>query len=461
MIELTLGHIANAVQGEVSAGTDPRTVINGITIDSRTVSAGDLFVAIPGDRVDGNQYAEQALDQGASAVLGQRSDLAAMITVADTQHALGALARYVHGKLPELVTIGLTGSSGKTSTKDLLAAILSTQGVTVAPPGSANNELGMPLTILSCTADTQFLVLEMGARGIGHIDYLCDIATPQIGIELNVGTSHLGEFGSRDAIALAKSELVRSLPVGGTAVLNADDPLVMAMSAVTDASVVTFGEHPDAGVRISELSLDELARPRFTIHHQGLQQSISLRFAGAHMAMNAAAAAAAALAAGVDLAAVAEALEQAEPRSRWRMEIHHTDSDVTVINDAYNANPESMRAALKALVAMSVPGRSWAVLGEMLELGDESVEQHDAIGRLAVRLDVDRLIAVGPGARPIHMGAAHEGSWGDESMWVSDPAQALDVLRAELQPGDAVLVKASRSIGLEQIAEVLLSGGSL
>lgn len=458
MINLSLAELANAVAGTLSAGTDPDSVVTGITLDSRAVSHGDLFVAIPGEHADGNAFTEQAIAAGASAVLGQRTDVAGVVTVDNTQEALGRLAAYVHQQLPHLVTVGLTGSSGKTSTKDLLAAILASQGPTVAPAGSANNELGMPLTILSCTPDTRFLVLEMGARGVGHIAYLCSIVTPQVGIELNVGTSHLGEFGSREAIASAKSELVRALPTEGTAVLNADDPLVMAMAAATSASVVTFGESNSANVRLSDLSLDELAQPRFTLTAQGVSVDVRLAFAGAHMAMNAAAAAAAALAVGVDLQSSAAALNDALPRSRWRMEIHQTSRGVTVVNDAYNANPESMRAALKALVAMGGEGRRWAVLGEMLELGDESTEQHDALGRLAVRLDVDRLIAVGPGARPIHMGAAHEGSWGEESVWVPDPEHALTLLNEELRPGDVVLVKASRSIGLERVAQALLGG---
>lgn len=456
MIELSVGDIAKAVGGTLSPGTSTEGVVKGITLDSRVVSEGDLFVAVPGEHVDGNAYTERALAAGASVVLGQRADVPGVITVEDTQKALGLLAAFVHGKLPDLVTVGLTGSSGKTSTKDLLAAILSDQGETVAPAGSANNELGMPLTILSCTEDTRFLVLEMGARGVGHIAYLCSIVTPHVGIELNVGTSHLGEFGSREAIARAKSELVRALPSTGTAVLNADDPLVMAMTDSTAAAIMTFGESPAADVCVSDVHLDEMARPHFTLTHGEDSVRVDLQFAGAHMAMNAAAAAAAALALGIDLTAVGGALNAALPRSRWRMEIHTTAHGVTIVNDAYNANPESMRAALKALVAMDAAGRKWAVLGEMLELGDESVEQHDALGRLAVRLDVDRLIAVGPGARPIHMGAAHEGSWGEESMWVEDAERALEVLNSEIQPGDVVLIKASRSIGLERVADALL-----
>lgn len=456
MIEMTVAQVCDSVGGTLSDGTDPNAAVSSIAIDSRHIEQGALFVAIPGERVDGNSYTEQALAAGAGAVLGQRTDVPGVVVVPDSQEALGRLASYVHGQLPDLVTVGMTGSSGKTSTKDLLAAILTTQGSTVAPAGSANNELGMPLTILACTTQTRFLVLEMGARGVGHIAYLCSIATPQVGIELNVGTSHLGEFGSREAIATAKSELVRALPDSGTAVLNADDPLVMQMAEVTAAQVMTFGEAPSADVQLKDLRLDELARPQFTLSHQGQTVPVALGFSGAHMAVNAAAAAAAAIAVGVELPDVAAALNTAEPRSRWRMEIHRTPDGITVINDAYNANPESMRAALKALMSMSTEGRTWAVLGEMLELGDESAEQHDSLGRLAVRLDVDRLLAVGDGARPIHMGAAHEGSWGEESAWTPDVDSAIEILRDQLLPGDVVLVKASRSIGLERVAQALL-----
>ena len=454
MIPFTLAQIAEAVGGEVHG--EPGTTVTGVTLDSRSVAAGDLFVALPGERVDGHDFIETALAAGAAGVLGQRLGEAAGVSVADSAVALGRLASAVLARLNQLTTVAMTGSSGKTSTKDLLAQVLADAGETIAPPGSFNNELGLPLTVLQCTETTKYLVLEMGARGVGHIAYLCDIATPDVSIVLNVGSAHVGEFGDRDAIARAKSEIVQALAPTGTAVLNADDPRVAAMAGLTAARVVTFGEAESADMRLSDLTLDELARPGFTLHYGSDSAEVQLALSGEHMAANAAAAATAAVAMGLPLAQVARSLTAAGPRSRWRMEVGQTADGVTVINDAYNANPESVRAALKSLVAMAGGGRTWAVLGEMLELGDEATEQHDAIGRLAVRLDVGRLIAVGEGARPIHMGAAHEGSWGNESAWVPDVDAALAILQAELAPGDVVLIKASRAVGLEKVAQALL-----
>lgn len=457
MIPFTLTEIAEALGAEVHGPAE--TVVTGITVDSRSVSPGDLFVALPGERVDGHDFIDTAMAAGAAAVLGQRLEGAPGVIVTDSTAALGQLATALLTRLGQLTTVAMTGSSGKTSTKDLLSQVLADAGETIAPPGSFNNELGLPLTVLRCTESTKYLVLEMGARGVGHIAYLCGIATPDVGIVLNVGSAHVGEFGDRDAIARAKSELVQALAPSGIAVLNADDSRVAAMAEATAARAVTFGEAESADMRMSDITLDALARPSFTLHHGSETASVQLSLSGEHMAANAAAVAAAAVSMGLPLGQVAASLSAAQSRSRWRMEVGHTAAGVTVINDAYNANPESVRAALKSLVAMAGAGRTWAVLGEMLELGDESTERHDAIGRLAVRLDVAKLIAVGTGARPIHMGAAHEGSWGDESTWVPDVEAALEILQAQLAPGDVVLIKASRAVGLERIAEALLGPG--
>lgn len=457
MIPFTLAEVAEAVGG-VPQGA-PETIVTGVTLDSRSVQPGDLFVALPGERVDGHAFIDSAMAAGAAAVLGQHLEGVAGVAVADSTVALGHLATALLARLDQLTTVALTGSSGKTSTKDLLSQVLADAGETIAPPGSFNNELGLPLTVLQCTETTRYLVLEMGARGVGHIAYLCGIATPDVAIVLNVGSAHVGEFGDRDAIARAKSEIVAALSEDGIAVLNADDARVAAMSAVTPGHVLTFGESAGADLRLSDLTLDPLARPSFTLHYGSDAASVHLTLSGEHMAANAAAAAAAAVAVGLPLEQVAASLSAARSRSRWRMEVGHSESGVTVINDAYNANPESVRAALKSLAAMAGEGRTWAVLGEMLELGDESVEQHDAIGRLAVRLDIAKLIAVGEGARPIHMGAAHEGSWGDESTWVPDVDAALAVLQSQLAPGDVVLIKASRAVGLERVAAALLDPG--
>lgn len=457
MIPLSLAEVAQATGGELHGPAE--LVVTGVCTDSRAVSAADLFIAIAGEHHDGHDHALAAVAAGASAVLSQRPLDVPCVVVAEPVAAVGRLANAVIERLPELTVVALTGSSGKTSTKDLLAQVLPALGPTIAPAGSANNELGLPLTVLRADEATRFLVLEMGARGVGHIAYLCGIAAPDIAVVLNVGHAHVGEFGDQATIGRAKSELVSALKPGGVAVLNADDPIVAAMASKAPGRVITFGESA-ADVQVTDLRLDQLARPSFRLVHEGKAVEVTLHLSGEHAAVNAAAAAAAALAAGLDLATAADRLSSAEPQSRWRMEVTHSSGGVVLVNDAYNANPESTRAALKSLAAMSAGGRSWAVLGEMLELGDSSTDAHDSIGRLAVRLDISRLVAVGEGARPIHMGAAHEGSWGEESTWVPDTEAAVALLRAELRPGDVVLVKASRSVGLEKVVEALMDGGT-
>ncbi|MGH8861377.1 MAG: UDP-N-acetylmuramoyl-tripeptide--D-alanyl-D-alanine ligase, partial [Jatrophihabitantaceae bacterium] len=348
--------------------------------------------------------------------------------------------------------VGVTGSSGKTSTKDLLAGVLGAAGPTVAPAGSANNELGHPHTVLQADAGTRFLVLEMGARGIGHIRHLARIAPPRIGAVLNVGTAHLGEFGSREVIAQAKGELVEALPPDGVAVLNADDPLVAAMAARTPARVITFGR--DADVRAADVRLDAFGRPAFTLRARGAAIPVRLRLVGAHQVGNALAAAAVALGADLPIEQTAQALTAAVPASRWRMELSERADGLLVVNDAYNANPESMRAALDALVSVARgrTGRTFAVLGQMAELGPAGKAEHEAIGRRAAELAVSRVIAVGDAARPIQQAAALEGSWDGEASWVPDADAAVALLRDELRHDDVVLVKASRAASLERVA---------
>ena len=463
MIPLTLAGVADAVSGTVAgtaASADDTsaddTVVTGVCADSRLVAPGDLFVAIPGERVDGHDYAAVAATAGARAVLGSRpSPSLPTVVVPDPVAALGELARSVVASLPDLTVIAVTGSSGKTSTKDLLAMVANLRGPVVAPAGSMNTEVGLPVTALQCTPDTRTLVAEMGSRGPGHIEYLCHITPPDVAVVLNVGTAHLGEFGSREVIAAAKGEIVAALPAGGTAVLNADDPLVAAMATRTSATVRSFGLSAKADMRISELELDDLARPSFTLTFAGASARVDLRSSGEHNAHNAAAAALACCASGVALADVARALSDAEPASRWRMEVSTTAGGVTLVNDSYNANPDSMAAALKSFAEMGrrSSGPTFAVLGEMKELGAESLTAHDEIGRLAVRLNINALVVVGEGARPIHLGAAHEGSWNGESVWVADIPAAVAELSSRLHPGDIVLVKASRSVGLEAVAE--------
>lgn len=497
MITLTLAQIADIVGGEladISAENAATVRITGtVEFDSRAVTPGGLFLALPGARSDGHDFAAGAVAAGAAAVLAARPvGVPAIVVPAvanpDTasgalEHddaagsgaaVLAALAKLAAAVAAELTAgglriIGITGSSGKTSTKDLLAAVLAPLGEVVAPPGSFNNELGHPWTVLRATTDTDFLILEMSARHRGNIAALAAIAPPSIGVVLNVGTAHLGEFGSREAIAATKSELAQAVPASGVVVLNADDAAVAAMAEKTAGRVVRVSRSPGADIWSSGETLDELARPRFTLHAGDAATDVALAVHGEHQVSNALCAAAVALECGATLQQVADALAAAGPVSARRMQVSTRRDGVTVINDAYNANPDSMMAGLKALAWMAresvattgVKRRSWAVLGEMAELGDDAITEHDRIGRFAVRLDVSRLIVVGTGRSmsAMHQGAVMEGSWGSEAVLVPDADAALAVLRAELTEGDVVLVKASNAAGLGALADLLAEQG--
>jgi UDP-N-acetylmuramoyl-tripeptide--D-alanyl-D-alanine ligase len=468
VIRLSCGELATIVRGQL-AGVDPAAVVDAaVVIDSRLVVPGGMFVALPGENVDGHDFVATATATGATASLTSRPiEGSPCIVVEDQQTALGELARHVMRQLPDCLVIGLTGSQGKTSTKDLIAQVLAPYGPTVAPKGSFNNELGHPLTALQADEKTRYLVAEMGAAHVGDIAYLTRITPPRIGLVLNVGISHLGEFGSRDAIAQAKGELIEAVQPGGIAVLNADDPRVAAMARRTQQQVLTFGEAPDADARATGIALDDNGRAGFTLHLAGDELPVQLQLIGEHQVSNALACAAVAHAVGLTPEQIADGLNSAANVSKWRMEITERPDGVTVINDAYNANPDSVRAALKALVAIGRTrgARTWAVLGEMRELGTAAAEEHDAIGRLAVRLDVNRLVAVTEPARPIQLGASLEGSSlegsrRNESAYADNIEAALELLRAELRPGDVVLVKASRTVGLERLAAALLEQGA-
>jgi UDP-N-acetylmuramoyl-tripeptide--D-alanyl-D-alanine ligase len=459
MTPLTLRDLAAVVGGTVVHDTGV-TVTGAAFVDSRVAERGGLFVAIVGERVDGHDFARTAVDAGAAAVLSSRDTGAPGVLVEDPVAALARLARHSLEQLTRVRVIALTGSQGKTSTKDLLAQVLATGGRTVATFGSFNNELGLPLTVLRADSATEFLVLEMGARHVGDLRASCAVAPPDVSVVLNVGKAHLGEFGSQAAIAEAKGELVEALGEDGVAVLNADDPLVSAMADRTRAEVVTFGSAAGSDVRVADLGVDDLGRPSFTLHAGPERAHVSMGLVGEHHAGNAAAAAAAAMSVGLRLDAVAEALGTATATSRGRMEVAERADGVTVIDDAYNANPDSVRAALKALAAIGRgrPGsRTVAVLGEMRELGASSLEEHDAVGRLVVRLDIQQLLVVGPAAKPIHLGASLEGSWGEESVFVEDNEAATDWLRTHLTPGDVVLFKASNTAQLSQVAQAVLA----
>lgn len=458
MIQMTLGEVAEAVGGTLT-GADVDTAIEAVVIDSRDAGPAALFVAVVGETHDGHTYVPQALAAGSPAALVSVPADGPHILVEDTVVAVGRLARAVIDRLEGLRVVALTGSSGKTSTKDMLRVMLSAFAPTVAPQGSFNNELGLPRTVFEVDETTRYLVAEMGARGPGHVAYLCDIAPPVVSLFLNVGHAHMSEFGSQEGVAEAKAEILSALPPDGVAILNADDHRVMGQAAKAPGRVLTFGQAPNADVRITSLDLDE-GKPVMTLAFEDRERTIRLGVHGEHQGFNAGAAVAAGIALGLDFGQAADALDGVALDSRWRMEVTVTADGITVINDAYNANPESTAAGLRALASMGRGHTTWAVLGEMRELGDASLTEHDAIGRLCVRLNISRLVAVGEGARPIHMGAAHEGSWGRESVFVPDVETAIALLTDEVEPGDFVLVKASRAVGLERVAEALLENHS-
>ena len=474
VIPLSLARIAQVTGGQLCHG-DPAAVVSGeVVIDSRRAGPGGLFAAVAGERSDGHGFAAAAVAAGATAVLATRPVPVPSVLVADVPAALGALARAVVDALPAARIAGITGSSGKTSTKDLAAQLVERLGPTVAPAGSFNNEFGHPLTVLRADASTRYLVLELSARGIGHIAYLCRVAPPRYGVVLNVGHAHAGEFGGLDQVARAKGELPAALPADGVAILNADDPRVMAMAARTQARVVTFTASPHAStphqsrvpqpsVRAADIRLDELGRPSFTLLTPEGSAPVTLRLHGAHNVPNALAAAALAGELGLSLDDIADGLGAAVARSRWRMEVHQRADGVTVINDAYNANPESVRAALDALAHLAQGSRGFAVLGHMAELGRTSRSSHEDIGEYAARVSdsgLAGLIAVGEEAAPLLAGARRVRSWPGEALAAPDGAAALELLANRLKPRDVVLVKASRAAHLEGVAAALLGEAS-
>ncbi|MET1035438.1 MAG: UDP-N-acetylmuramoyl-tripeptide--D-alanyl-D-alanine ligase [Arthrobacter sp.] len=477
MIELNTAEIAAITGGRPTATAPLDLGVRGVATDSRECRAGWLFVAKPGEESDGHRFVGQALTAGAVLALAERETTAEdgsvhpAVIVPDAVLAMGRLAEHIVGRLRAggLRVVGITGSAGKTTTKDLLAAILETAGETVAPIGSYNGEVGVPLTVFRATETTRFLVVEMGATGIGHINYLSRMVRPEVGVVLCVGSAHAGEFGGVHNIAQAKGELVEGLEESGTAVLNLDDPQVAAMSSRTRARLLGFGEEADdaGAVAARGIEVDRNGHPGFTlVLPGGAEHPVRSGLIGRHHVANLLAAAAAAHALGVDGATIARTLTGLGPASRWRMERTDRPDGVCVINDAYNANPESMRAALRALAELGLPDaqgrarRTWAVLGEMLELGDESLTEHDLLGRVAVRLNIKKLLVVGRGAKAVHTSAVLEGSWGDEAMFVETVDEAEELLNGQLEPGDIVLFKSSNGAGLRFLGDRIALAGT-
>jgi len=453
VIALSVKEVAEVCGGRVD-GADPDATVTSVITDSRATSAGALFFALVGEHADGHAFADDAVRGGAVAAV-VREDVGtvdAAVRVRDPLAAISSLAEFVRGRL-RATTIAITGSSGKTGTKDLTAAACASERRTVAANASYNNEIGVPLTIFGADEDTEILVIEVGSRGIGHIASLAPMIRPDVAVVTNIGPAHIGMFGSLENTALAKGELVEALPPEGTAVLNADDPRVDALAARTRGHVVSFGRAASADVRAEGVSLDDDARATFTLLAGDERARVSLRMPGEHMVSNALAAAAAARAAGVSLQGTADGLARAEG-SAWRMELHDVGGR-RILNDAYNANPDSTAAALKALAAMARGRPSWAVLGPMAELGDETIVAHDRVGRLAVRLGVTHLVTVGEDARAVHEAARQEGMFGGEAIFAATIDDAIAVLRARMEPDAVVLVKASRAAGLERVALAL------
>lgn len=464
MIALSLADISQAVDGALhliagSLGSDH--VDGSVQTDSRQIEPGSIFVAKPGAVTDGHLFGAVAVERGAALLIVERLlDLpVTQIVVPDAVSALGSLASTVVARVRlagKLKVVAVTGSNGKTTTKNLLKSMVERVGPTVAARGSFNNQVGAPMTMLEVTADTRFLVLEMGASGEGAIARLVRLVRPDVGIVLTIGLAHAGIFGDLDATVRAKSEMVTDLVETDVAVLNADDPRVAQMAALTPARVVRFGQYGQVDVRASDVNSGRTGTT-FTLHlASGHSAPVKFAVLGEHHVVNALAAAAAAEVLGLPIETIVAALEGTTRAERWRMEVLGGKDDVTVINDAYNASPDSMSAALKTLAQIGTPGRrTIAVLGEMAELGELAGEEHDRIGLLAVRLNISQMIVVGKAARRMHISTINEGSWDGESAYVETPEEAFELVKSSVNPGDTVLVKSSNSAGLRFLGDRL------
>lgn len=466
MIELTLAEAAAAMHGRLvggSSGARPDTTVGGISqTDSREVGPGEIFFARRGEETDGHLFAEKAVDAGAALLVVERElpELAGtpQIVVPEATEALGALATEVVRRVRAgggLTTVGITGSNGKTTTKNLVAAMAQKLGEVVASEKSFNNEVGGPLTMLRVRNTTATLVAEMGASAEGEIARLTAMAPPNIGVVLTVGLAHAGEFGGIETTFRTKSEMVRDLPESAVAVLNRDDPYVSQMAEMTRARVRWFGLHPEADVHAEQIE-SSAEGTRFTLRADGASARVHFPVLGEHHVTNALAAATVALELGLPLTEIVAVLESHSRAARWRMEVMGGRDGVTIINDAYNASPDSMSAGLRTLAQIRKPeGRSVAVLGAMSELGDYSIEEHRRIGLQAVRLGISELVVVGAEARNLHISAINEGSWDGESVFFEDQDAAFEYLLGSLQPNDTVLVKSSNSAGLRFLGDRL------
>lgn len=438
--------VANATGGTLVADIDTR--VSSVVKDSRDAVPGSLYAAFVGERVDGHDYVDAARERGATLCLVTRTVDGPHILVDDVAVALGSLARAYLADLrlhTDITVIGITGSNGKTTTKDLLAQMLPDA---VAPVGSYNNEIGLPLTVLSADQSTRFLVLEMGAAAPGDIAYLTRIAPLDVAVVLMVGTAHLAGYGSREALAEEKATILDGVVPHGVGLINVDDPRVAAMAGRAPRTLTYGFDEADVTGRDRRT---ERGRAHFSV--DGVD--VALTLVGDHHATNALAALAVARACGLDLHEAAAAVSRARPLSAHRMALTERGDGVTILDDSYNASPESMRAAFRALRAVADGGTSWAVIGEMLEMGEASIRAHDDLGIDAVRLGISHLVVVGAGARPAYVSAVREGSWGDEAAFVATIDEALALVRDRVAPGDTVLVKGSHGTGLWRLADDL------
>jgi len=458
MLAMTLAEIARAVGGSLH-DADPAALVTGpARYDSRLIEPGDLFVAFPGEKVDGHDFAARAVAGGAAAVLAGRSVGVPAIVVEDVRAGLGRLARALVDRADDLAVVGITGSVGKTTTKDLLGQTLARLGPTVAPPGNLNNEIGLPATVSLITPETRYLVCELGARHVGDVAYLAGLVKPRIGIVTTIGAAHLGEFGSLERTTAAKGELIEALPPDGYAVLNADDARVAGMAARSAASVVRYGTGATADVRAQEVVTDRSGRASFRLCTPVGSARVSLRLVGPHYVSNALAVAAAALSFTDDAELVADALSGADPASEGRMVVSDTGSGVTVIDDAYNASPTSVTAALQTAGLLAQGRRLVAVLGNMGELGPDSAQYHAELGRTATAAGVRYLIGVGNADAGRIVSAAATG--GVEAEHVPDAVAALKLVRQRRAAGDVVLVKGSSLLHLRALAKQLVADGN-
>jgi UDP-N-acetylmuramoyl-tripeptide--D-alanyl-D-alanine ligase len=448
-----LGEVAAAIGGIVR-GADRSVVVSSVVTDGRGAGQGSLFFALRGERVDGHAFVGQAFDAGAVAAVVREPVEGPHVRVDDTVRSLLALARDERERMPLVRVLAITGANGKTSTKDFAAAVLSGRHRTHASPASFNNEIGLPMTLLGAPPDVEVIVAEMGARRVGDVTLLCDVARPDVAIVTNVGVAHMEIFGSWERIVAASAEPLEALGAEGVAIVNVDDAVARDLASRARARTIRFGLDRSADVRAEGVELDGAGRPSFTLVHGDEREALALSVPGEHMVSNALAAAACGVAFDLSLAECASALKDARI-APWRMETFTTADGVVVVNDAYNANPESMAAGLKAARWMARDGRLAAVLGHMAELGPIATDEHERLGELIVRVGVDRLVTVGDEAEVVARAAIREGQLPEDVDVVADADAAETAVRAWARAGDVVLIKGSRVVGLERVAEAL------